>query len=147
MKNSASVVCATIFGLTLVHHSQAHAESYVISPATPSYEHFVRGGVNVSPISNTYTVEVPSGYTAKVHVKRVSAQLVHCESGSVTYLVNGMPTSLASTNTLKASGMIGLSVMASQPSVSWTEMYIDSYMTIAGVLTPHYSHRYHYYDT
>ena len=126
---------------------QVFAESYVLSQTNTSYEHLVRGGVNVAPISNTYTVNVPDGYSAKVYISEASSQLVHCESGHVDYLVNGSAKSLTSTNTFAKSGVISLSATAGSPAVSWTEMYVDYYMTIAGVQTPHYAHRYHYYDT
>ena len=126
-----------------------YAESYVLSPTMNSYEHLVRGGVNVTPISNYYTVEVPSGYSAKVYLTKVPSKSgrVHCESGSVSYLVNGSSKSVNSTNTLTSAGTISISATAGSPSVSWTEMYVAYYTTIAGVLTPHYSHRYHYYET
>ena len=137
-----------LLGLAMIApDSQVFAESYILSQANTSYEHLVRGGVNVAPISNTYTVNVPGGYSAKVYISEAYSHLVHCESGHIDYLVNGTPKTLLSTNTFTSSGVISLSATASSPSVSWTEMYIDYYMTIAGVQTPHYSHRYHYYDT
>ena len=135
----------TILGI----FAHVYAESYVLSPAMNSYEHLVRGGVNVTPVSNYYTVEVPSGYSVKVYLTKVPSKSgrVNCESGSVSYLVNGSSKSVNSTNTFTSAGTISISATAGSPSVWWTEMYVAYYTTIAGVQTPHYSHRYHYYET
>ena len=139
-------VCACGFGLC----ANATTSSYVLSPSQTSYEHLVRGGSSsVEPLVNSYTVQVPDGYRAKVSLRKVPdrSRLVNCESASVSYLVDGVAKSVSSTNTFTRTGTISLSATASNPSVSWTEMYVDYYMTIAGVQTPHYAHRYHYYET
>ena len=139
------LMCVSGFSLC----ANATTSSYVLSPTQTSYEHLVRGGANVDNLVNNYTVQVPEGYRAKVFLKSVpdKSPLVHCESGTVRYLVDGVAKSVNTTNTFTSTGTISLSATASNPSVSWTEMYVDYYTTVAGVQTPHYAHRYHYYET
>ena len=128
----------------------AKAGSYELTEASYVYCHAVQGGKGVETTSNSYAVRAPPGMVAKVTLERDADGLVlrNCGRGVFNQYVNGSARTLfGQTTEFLSDATISLSATASDPDVSWTELYVDYYFYIAGVKHPHYHHRYHYYDT
>ncbi len=99
----------------------------------------------MTTVSNTYTINVPSGYTAKVTATRIpeKEQMVNCASVTISQYVNGsLQSFLDRTTEFNSTATIGLSISATPDVYPYT--YIDYYLSNG---MPHYTTIYLQYTT